>query len=160
MNSSLNDRSLSVGDRSRQYSTHKRLSDRPIPLQPRIERRNRERQLLQDRQLSMRMRQQRRIQERQQLQLWETGIAVTLTVVWTAAAIVGVAKLVPVQREQRQNLAILTREVEQLQVRVDRARHKVELGLDPMQSEAAIRESFNYMPYNQLGIVFGDTSPQ
>lgn len=147
-------------ERHQRDSGDKRPSNQPIPLQPHIDRRNRERKLLQERQLSMRMRQQRRMKARQRIQVWETGVAVTLTVFWTAAAIAGGGKLLSVQRHQRQNLATLSREVEQLQTRVDRARHKVELGLDPMQSDAAIRENFNYMPFNQLGIVFGKPSSQ
>ena len=69
-------------------------------------------------------------------------------------ALAGFAKLRPVQQETHKSLATLSSEVEQLQTRVNRAWRKVELGLDSSQSETAIRESLNYVPFNQLGVVF------
>ena len=120
----------------------------------------REQVLLQQRQRSIQMRQQHRVKARRQVQLWETGVSAVLVLVWASAAIAGMVKLLPVQHQRRQNLAILAREMEQLETRVARARRKVEWGLDPIRSETAIRKSLEYMPQNQLRIVFSDQDIQ
>ncbi|MEL7084324.1 MAG: hypothetical protein AAF268_00575 [Cyanobacteria bacterium P01_A01_bin.3] len=101
-----------------------------------------------------RRRQQQRAKERMQVRIWEAMVTVSFTMVWTAVALTGVAKLRPVQQGTHQSLTTLTSEVQQLEARVNRARRKVELGLDPTQAETAIRESLNYVPFNQLGVVF------
>ena len=125
-----------------------------IPLQPLVERQGRDRNVELTARHSSRLRQQQRHRERQRLQAWEVGVALTLTVVWASMALAGFAKLRPVQQETHKSLATLSSEVEQLQTRVNRAWRKVELGLDSTQSETAIRESLNYVPFNQLGVVF------
>ncbi|MEM9567968.1 MAG: hypothetical protein AAF974_06630 [Cyanobacteria bacterium P01_E01_bin.34] len=99
-------------------------------------------------------RQHQRAKERMQVRTWEAMMTVSLTLVWTTVALTGIARLRPVQQDTHQSLTILTSEVQQLEARVSRARRKVELGLDPTQADTAIRESLNYVPFNQLGVVF------
>ena len=101
-----------------------------------------------------RRRQQQRAKERMQVRIWEAMVTGSFALLWTAVALTGVAKLRPVQQDTHQSLTTLTSEVQQLEARVNRARRKVELGLDPTQAETAIRESLNYVPFNQLGVVF------
>ena len=103
---------------------------------------------------SSRLRTEKRAKQRNRIQIWEAGVGMSFTLAWTAIALTGIAKLQPVQRETHDNLNTLSAEVEQLQTRVNRAWRKVELGLDSTQSETAIRESLNYVPFNQLGVVF------
>lgn len=133
-----------------------------VALQPYRERRDRQQQQSSEaksRQAPTRLRQQQRIKNRRRAQIWETTIAASFMIVWTAVALSGVARLRPVQQGTHHSLETLTSEVEQLEARVNRARRKVELGLDPTQSETAIRESLNYVPFNQLGVVFEEPAP-
>ena len=120
-----------------------------IPLQSARERRRSRQQSI-----PARLRQQKRAQDRRRGRIWEAMVTASFTLVWAGVAFTGLVKLRPVQQGTHHSLATLSSEVEQLQARVNRARRKVELGLDPTQSEIAIRESLNYVPFNQLGVVF------
>ncbi|MGK7910070.1 MAG: hypothetical protein AB4050_01100 [Synechococcus sp.] len=152
------------GDRQRQQPVRRRQASaevasqsQPIPFhhyQERRDRRQAQYVATSARQTSTHLRQQQRIRERRRVQIWETAIAASFTVIWAAIAVSGIVKLHPVRQNTNRSLTTLTTEVEQLQARVNRARRKVELGLDPTQSETAIRESLNYVPFNQLGIIF------
>lgn len=74
--------------------------------------------------------------------------------VWTTAALAGICQLLPVQFAQQNRLREIDREVTILSDRVQYLQHQIEQAtFDPLGSQAAIKERFNYLPPNQLQVL-------
>lgn len=99
-------------------------------------------------QVAQQRRKQRLRQSRRTLG-WQAGVAVVVNGLWLSATAIALARLLPHWQTQHRNLNTLEQAVGVMQERVEALRDKVELGLDPLQSEAAMKEHLNYLPYGK-----------
>ncbi|MEN9219367.1 MAG: hypothetical protein Q6J68_01050 [Thermostichales cyanobacterium SZTDM-1c_bins_54] len=68
----------------------------------------------------------------------------------TGAALHGVVRLLPLQLTQQNRLHLLKQDVSQLHQRVRHLRSQFDRSMDPLQTQALIKERENYVPANQI----------
>ncbi len=97
-----------------------------------------------------------RLRERQapthEPQGWEAVCRIGVNVLFTAAALSGLYRLLPVQLAQHHRLQVLEQHIEVLGTRVSRLQDGVDRGMDPLQQEALIKERLNRVPANQIQV--------
>ena len=89
---------------------------------------------------------------------WEAGVATVVNVAILVAVTIGGVRLVPMAQTQRRNLSQLRESVTTIETRVEALREKVELGIDPLQAEAAMTEYLNYLPPQRMEVDLIDPS--
>ncbi len=77
---------------------------------------------------------------------------------FTAAALGGLYRLLPVQLAQHHRLQVLEQNLEVLSARVSRLREGVDRGMDPLQQQALIKERLNRVPPDQIQVRLVDPS--
>ncbi|WP_156820013.1 hypothetical protein [Synechococcus sp. PCC 7336] len=102
---------------------------------------------------AVQQRRQQRLRQYRRTLGWQAGVAVVVNGLWLSATAIALARLVPLWQTQHRNLNALEQAVGVMEERVEALRDKVELGLDPLQSEAAMREHLNYLPDRQMEIL-------
>ncbi|MEN9222403.1 MAG: hypothetical protein Q6M04_08190 [Thermostichus sp. BF3_bins_97] len=85
-------------------------------------------------------------------QAWEVACRIGVNVLFTAAALSGLYRLLPVQLAQHHRLQVLEQHIEVLGTRVSRLQDGVDRGMDPLQQEALIKERLNRVPANQIQV--------
>ncbi|MEN9229591.1 MAG: hypothetical protein Q6L68_01680 [Thermostichus sp. DG02_5_bins_236] len=103
-------------------------------------------------------RRSRSSQPPQDPQAWEVACRIGVNVLFAAAAISGLYRLLPVQLAQYHRLQVLEQQIEVLGTRVSRLQDGVDRGMDPMQQEALIKERLNKVPANQIQVRLVDPS--
>ncbi|MGQ9837335.1 MAG: slr1601 family putative cell division protein [Cyanobacteriota bacterium] len=106
----------------------------------------------------VRSRRSRSAQPPQDPQAWEVVCRIGVNVLFTAAAISGLYRLLPVQLAQYHRLQVLEQQIEILGMRVSRLQDGLDRGMDPMQQEALIKERLNKVPANQIQVRLVDPS--
>ena len=81
-----------------------------------------------------------------------------VNVLFTAAALSGLYRLLPVQLAQHHRLQVLEQHIEVLSTRISRLQEGVDRGMDPLQREALIKERLNRVPPNQIQVRLVDPS--
>jgi len=81
-----------------------------------------------------------------------------VNVLFTAAALSGLYRLLPVQLAQHHRLQVLEQHIEVLSTRIARLQEGVDRGMDPLQREALIKERLNRVPPNQIQVRLVDPS--
>jgi hypothetical protein len=81
-----------------------------------------------------------------------------VNLVFTAAALGGLYRLLPVQLAQHHRLQVLEQNLEVLSARVSRLREGVDRGMDPLQQQALIKERLNRVPPDQIQVRLVDPS--
>jgi hypothetical protein len=81
-----------------------------------------------------------------------------VNLVFTAAALGGLYRLLPVQLAQHHRLQVLEQNLEVLSARVSRLREGVDRGMDPLQQQALIKERLNRVPPDQIQVRLLDPS--
>ncbi|MGY2780645.1 hypothetical protein ACVW0B_002566 [Thermostichus sp. MS-CIW-23] len=90
--------------------------------------------------------------------VWEMACHIGVNVLFTAAALSGLYRLLPVQLAQHHRLQVLERHIEVLSTRISRLQEGVDRGMDPLQQEALIKERLNRVPRNQIQVRLVDPS--
>lgn len=91
-------------------------------------------------------------------QAWELLCRIGVNLVFTAAALGGLYRLLPVQLAQHHRLQVLEQNLEVLSARVSRLREGVDRGMDPLQQQALIKERLNRVPPDQIQVRLVDPS--
>ena len=91
-------------------------------------------------------------------QAWEVACHIGVNVLFTAAALSGLYRLLPVQLAQHHRLQVLEQHIEVLSTRISRLQEGVDRGMDPLQREALIKERLNRVPPNQIQVRLVDPS--
>ncbi len=86
------------------------------------------------------------------MQGWEAACRIGVNVLFTAAALSGLYRLLPVQLAQHHRLQVLEQHIEVLGTRVSQLQDGVDRGMDPLQQEALIKERLNRVPANQIQV--------
>jgi len=81
-----------------------------------------------------------------------------VNLVFTAAALGGLYRLLPVQLAQHHRLQVLEQNLEVLSARVSRLREGVDRGMDPLPQQALIKERLNRVPPDQIQVRLLDPS--
>ncbi|GAB4218472.1 MAG: hypothetical protein OHK0012_27680 [Synechococcales cyanobacterium] len=82
--------------------------------------------------------------------VWESTCGIVVNVVITGAALSGAVRLLPLQMTQQNRLQLLRQDVHQLHQRVSQLRTQFERSMDPLQTQALIKERENYVPPNHI----------
>ncbi|HIK19901.1 MAG TPA: hypothetical protein IGR15_02295 [Synechococcus sp. M44_DOE_062] len=107
---------------------------------------------------STRSRRRRRQEPGHEPPVWEMACHIGVNVLFTAAALSGLYRLLPVQLAQHHRLQVLERHIEVLSTRISRLQEGVDRGMDPLQQEALIKERLNRVPPNQIQVRLVDPS--
>ena len=91
-------------------------------------------------------------------QAWELLCRIGVNLLFTAAALGGLYRLLPVQLAQHHRLKVLEQNLEVLSARVSRLREGVDRGMDPLQQQALIKERLNRVPPDQIQVRLVDPS--
>ncbi len=91
-------------------------------------------------------------------QAWELLCRIGVNLLFTAAALGGLYRLLPVQLAQHHRLQVLEQNLEVLSARVSRLREGVDRGMDPLQQQALIKERLNRVPLDQIQVRLVDPS--
>ena len=83
---------------------------------------------------------------------WEAGVGTAVNVLIAIAVVIGGARMIPMARTQQRNLSQLRNSVATVEARVEDLQQRVELGLDPLQAEAAMKEYLNYLPPRRMEV--------
>ena len=85
-------------------------------------------------------------------QAWELVCRIGVNLLFTAAALGGLYRLLPVQLAQHHRLQVLEQDLKVLSARVSRLQEEVDRGMDPLQQQALIKERLNRVPPDQLQV--------
>ena len=99
-----------------------------------------------------------RLQRRPEPQAWELLCRIGVNLLFTAAALSGLYRLLPVQLAQHHRLKVLEQNLEVLSARISRLREELDRGMDPLQQQALIKERLNRVPPDQLQVRLVDPS--
>ncbi|MFS8899766.1 hypothetical protein NW845_00015 [Synechococcus sp. H60.2] len=91
-------------------------------------------------------------------QTWEVVCRIGVNFLFTAAALGGLYRLLPVQLAQHHRLQVLEHHIEILSTRLSRLQEEVDRGMDPLQQQALIKERLNRVPPDQLQVRLVDPS--
>ena len=97
-------------------------------------------------------RRQERDRQKHVTSAWEAGVGTAVNVLIAIAVVIGGARMIPMARTQQRNLSQLQDSVATVEARVEALQQRVELGLDPLQAEAAMTEYLNYLPPRRMEI--------
>jgi hypothetical protein len=92
--------------------------------------------------------------QRWQSLMWESALGIVVNVLITGAALNGVVRLLPLQLTQHNRLQLLKQDVSQLNRRVSQLRSQFDRTMDPLQTQALIRERENQVPPNHIQLQF------
>jgi hypothetical protein len=81
-----------------------------------------------------------------------------VNLLFTAAALGGLYRLLPVQLAQHHRLKALEQNLEVLLARISRLREELDRGMDPLQQQALIKERLNRVPPDQIQVRLVDPS--
>jgi hypothetical protein len=81
-----------------------------------------------------------------------------VNLLFTAAALSGLYRLLPVQLAQHHRLKVLEQNLEVLSARISRLREELDRGMDPLQQQALIKERLNRVPPDQIQVRLVDPS--
>ncbi|MFT0817449.1 hypothetical protein [Synechococcus sp. W60.3] len=81
-----------------------------------------------------------------------------MNLLFTAAALGGLYRLLPVQLAQHHRLKVLEQNLEVLSARISRLREELDRGMDPLQQQALIKERLNRVPPDQIQVRLVDPS--
>ena len=91
-------------------------------------------------------------------QTWEVVCRIGVNFLFTAAALGGLYRLLPVQLAQHHRLQVLEHHIEILSTRLSRLQEEVDRGMDPLQQQALIKERLNRVPPDQIQVRLVDPS--
>ncbi|MFS8821322.1 hypothetical protein [Synechococcus sp. W60.2] len=99
-----------------------------------------------------------RLRRRPEPQAWELLCRIGVNLLFTAAALGGLYRLLPVQLAQHHRLKVLEQNLEVLSARISRLREELDRGMDPLQQQALIKERLNRVPPDQIQVRLVDPS--